>query len=359
MAGGEFVAHAHAAVQLDRLLGDGAAGAADLRPWPPTPRACARAAPPTAPSPRRAAPSTATARMDEHVHRAVLQRLEAADRLAELLARLQILERRAFSASIAPTASAHSAAAPKSAARSSAAKRRLAAPSSASAPTCTSSSSISAARRPSMVRSRAPHAARLRVDEEQADAPAHRAPARGARRDDQLVGLRAVQHHRLVAVQHDSPRRRAWPSSRRVQLVARVRLAVARRRAAACPRRRAAGCLLLRLAPGESTRPPPSTTVERYGSTTRPRPSSVITSRCRPRRRRSRRAPRRTARRAGPSRRTAPTPRRDQPFSDAMIACRASKPYSLRDEFRERSRSCCCSSLKVKSMVRAPAPSAR
>src|ERR1017187_3343667 len=30
MAGGEFIAHAHAAVQLNRLLADGAAGAADL-----------------------------------------------------------------------------------------------------------------------------------------------------------------------------------------------------------------------------------------------------------------------------------------------------------------------------------------
>ena len=48
-----------------------------------------------------------------------------------------------------------------------------------------------------------------------------------------------------------------------------------------------------------------------------------------------------------------------QPFSEAMIFFRSSKPYSFATNRAIESRRSCCSSLSLKSMVRAPAPSAR
>ena len=90
----QFVGHAHAAVQLHRLLADEARGLADPR--------LGRRHRAAAFGRRRRTPACTAAssrhragllELHEHVGHAVLQRLEFADRHAELLARLQVLER--------------------------------------------------------------------------------------------------------------------------------------------------------------------------------------------------------------------------------------------------------------------------
>src|SRR6185437_1157557 len=95
MAHLELLAHAHAAVELHRLLAHVAAGIGDLD---------LRGGHDALPLPRillgidaRASEARHGARLlvaDHHVHHAVLQRLESADRHAELAARLEVFERR-------------------------------------------------------------------------------------------------------------------------------------------------------------------------------------------------------------------------------------------------------------------------
>src|SRR3954469_2264244 len=86
----QLVAHAPAAVRLHRLLADVArrVGDLDLRR-----RDRARIGAGIGPARREAGHGARLLERDEHVDDAVLQRLEGADRHAELLARLEILER--------------------------------------------------------------------------------------------------------------------------------------------------------------------------------------------------------------------------------------------------------------------------
>ena len=141
--------------------------------------------------------------LDRHVDHPVLQRLERADRHAELLARLQVLERRVVGGlDRADRFGAdqrggevddfldqrqRASAAPISASRRDADARR---------------SATSAARVPSSVRSaRERDARRVALDEEQADAVGIAVAARGARRHDQQVGAGAVRDRALLAVE--------------------------------------------------------------------------------------------------------------------------------------------------------------
>ena len=93
VAGGELIRHAHSAMQLDGLFGDATRGAADIR------LGCGDGAPAfvhigaAGAHRRQIGHGLGLLGMDHHVHGAVLQRLEAADGLAELLPRLEIIER--------------------------------------------------------------------------------------------------------------------------------------------------------------------------------------------------------------------------------------------------------------------------
>ena len=87
----ELFAHAHATVQLHRFLADVARGVGDLDLGRGD---RARIAARVDPAAGEAGHGARLLERDEHVHHPVLQRLEGADRRAELLARLEVLEGR-------------------------------------------------------------------------------------------------------------------------------------------------------------------------------------------------------------------------------------------------------------------------
>ena len=91
----------------------------------------------------------------------------------------------------------------------------------------------------------------------------------------------ASQHHGLVAVELPAVAvALARVVSTCASVVARARLAVREARAASRRRRSpaASACLLRGACRRAASVAPPSTTVDRYGSTTRPRPSASITT---------------------------------------------------------------------------------
>ena len=92
MARGQLIGDAHPAVQLDRHLGNGAARTPDVRLRGRHRAAAFRGVIRVGLHCGEQRNGLRLLEMDEHVHRAVLQDLKTADRLAELLARLDVFE---------------------------------------------------------------------------------------------------------------------------------------------------------------------------------------------------------------------------------------------------------------------------
>ena len=252
MAGGEFIAHAHAAVQLYRLLADDAAGAADLDLG-------------------RRHRALALVRilglhlyrgqighgarllaMDHHVHGTMLQRLEAADRAAELLARLQVVE----GGGIQRLHRAHRFGAQRRHGEIGGAlehRQRLVdfAQHAVGADLDVRQFDLGRAHAVDGAIARHLHARAVAIDQEQADALGVARGAGGARRDDQLVGAGPVQHHRLVSIQHVARAVAFGRGLDAVQLVARIRLAQRGGEQQLALRHFGQDGLLLRLAAGE------------------------------------------------------------------------------------------------------------
>ena len=164
--------------------------------------------------------------MDHHVHRTMLQRLEAADRAAELLARLQVLE----GGGIQRLHRADRFGAQRRDGEISGAlehRQRLVdfAQHAVGADLDVRQFNLGRAHAVDGAIAGYLHARARAIDQEQADALGVARATCGARRDDQLVGAGPVQHHRLVAVQHVARAVAFGRALDAVQLVTRVRLA--------------------------------------------------------------------------------------------------------------------------------------